>query len=279
MKIHRKQYIFETITKILKESPLQTERLNSLSNARFQVKNGEIVDTDQGSMSGNAGSTESKPKGANFAQRLVFDKGTRDAFDAQMNSVRDNNQRLLRRRNAALDDTARSVAAHREAARRKAVPTNKSETDIQTRIQQRRKLGMSELNPYSPEAVGNTQRIPGRYYRDTGTMEFDKDTFRKDPAYRQETIRQLNDTRSQDQRRQDREKEQTLDAVRQGGAAKQSAIDRFNASLKTMQSKSDEIEERKIKMGLAGEASPLRSDESSRLNQIRQDRASRGMSQ
>lgn len=274
MNIHRKQYIFETITKIIKESPLQTERPNSLSNARFQVKNGEIVDTDQGSMSGNAGSTESKPKGANFAQRLVFDKGTRDAFDAQMNSVRDNNQRLLSRRNAALDDAAR-----REAVRRNTVPTNKSETDIQARIQQRRKLGMSELNPYSPEAVGNTQRIPGRYYRDTGTIEFDKDTFRKDPAYRQETIRQLNDTRSQDQRRQDREKEQTLDAVRQGGAAKQSAIDRFNASLKTMQSKSDEIEERKIKMGLAGEASPLRSDESSRLNQIRQDRASRGMSQ
>jgi hypothetical protein len=97
--------------------------------------------------------------------------------------------------------------------------------EIDRRNAKRRELGMPELNPNSPEMTGRR-------------FTFDRSRL-SDPVYRQEAIRQANDTRSPYKKRQDREIEQMLDAVRRGGQSKQDAISRFNQSLDDLRRKEE----------------------------------------
>lgn len=174
-----------------------------LKGSRFQVQDGEVVDTEPEPMGDHPDRRvrEAGASGRGLAQRLAYDPATRQAFDAQMQTAKD--------------------------------------AAIQRRINKRKELGMPELTRYSPEMTGKSLNV--------GNIDRSK---LSDPEYRKEAIRQINDTRSADQKRQDREAEQTIDAVRQGGQAKQDAISRFNQSLVGLQSKASETEKKMKEMGL-----------------------------
>lgn len=116
--------------------------------------------------------------------------------------------RTISQRLAYDKDTQAGLNAQMDAAKQRA---------IDRRNAKRRELGMPELNPNSPEMTGRR-------------FTFDRSRL-SDPVYRQEAIRQANDTRSPFRKRLDRENEQMLDDVRRGGQSKQDAIARFNQSL------------------------------------------------
>lgn len=174
-----------------------------LKNSRFQVQDGEAVDTEPEPMGDHPDRRvrDAGASGRGLAQRLAFDPATRQAFDDQMQGAKD--------------------------------------AAIQRRINKRKELGMSELSRYSPEMTGKSLNV----------NNIDRSKL-SDPEYRKEVIRQINDTRSVYQKRQDREAEQTLDAVRQGGQAKQNAISRFNQSISDLETKSAEREKKMKEMGL-----------------------------